>query len=324
MSIIEAARGRWHDILPTFGIDRKFLQKKHGPCPCCGGKDRFIYDNKENRGTYHCNQCGAGSGFQLLMMFKGWTLAETMREVQKIVESVEKKLEQNTGQTDEAKKKAMNDTWQGAQAVRDGDPVHTYLKKRLGIVAPSNALKTHPQLWHHETKKPYPAMLAKISDPANKPVSIHRTFLTEAGEKADFKPNKMLMAGHIPDGSAIRLLPYTEVLGITEGIETAFTCYNLFGIPSWSAISASMLVKWQPPKGLRTVVIFGDNDLNFAGQLASYRLAWQIRRDDPDLKVVVAFPHIGGADWNDVMQLEPFHVTQELVRQIYPTLPILK
>ena len=324
MSIIEAARGRWHEILPTFGIDRKFLQKKHGPCPCCGGKDRFTYDNKENRGTYHCNQCGAGSGFQLLMMWKGWSMNEAVKEVSKIVETVEKKLDNNPTQSDEAKKKAMNDTWTGAQSVKEGDPVHTYLKKRLGTVEPSNALRTHPSLWHFETKKSYPAMLAKISDPANKPVSIHRTYLTEAGEKAEFKPNKMLMAGHIPDGSAIRLLPYDDVLGITEGIETALSCYNLFGIPCWAAISAPMLVKWQPPQYLRTVVIFGDNDHNFVGQLASYRLAWQLKRDNADLKIIVAFPYINGADWNDVMLLEPYAVTRALVKEIYPTLPIRK
>ena len=324
MSIIESARGRWHEILPIFGIDSKFLRKKHGPCPCCGGKDRFIYDNKEGRGTYHCNQCGAGSGFQLLMLVRGWSMSEACKEVGRIVETVERKLSTEPERTDEAKRQAMNDAWMGAHPVREGDPVYTYLNKRIGPVAASNALRTHAKLMHFEELKTFPAMLAKVSDPANKPVSIHRTYLTEAGEKAACKPNKMLMAGHIPDGSAIRLLPYADVLGITEGIETALSCYELFGVPCWSAISASMLVKWKPPQGLRTIVIFGDNDHNFAGQLASYRLAWQIRRDDPDVKIVVAFPYIGGADWNDLMMLEPYSVTRAIVKETYPTLPILK
>ncbi|NYY79755.1 hypothetical protein DMH17_06695 [Raoultella planticola] len=32
----------------------------------CGGADRFRFDDKEGRGTWFCNQCGAGDGLKLV------------------------------------------------------------------------------------------------------------------------------------------------------------------------------------------------------------------------------------------------------------------
>lgn len=40
----------------------------HGPCPHCGGKDRFRMDDLEGRGTWFCNQCGAGDGLDLVSL----------------------------------------------------------------------------------------------------------------------------------------------------------------------------------------------------------------------------------------------------------------
>ena len=59
---IERARGRWREILPLFGIAPHFLVNKHGPCPICGGKDRFRFDDKDGSGSYFCNVCRAGNG----------------------------------------------------------------------------------------------------------------------------------------------------------------------------------------------------------------------------------------------------------------------
>ncbi|MBF0310175.1 MAG: toprim domain-containing protein [Magnetococcales bacterium] len=60
-----SARGRWPDILPRFGMGPEFLTGKHGPCPFCGGRDRFRFDDQDGDGTFICNQCGAGDGFTL-------------------------------------------------------------------------------------------------------------------------------------------------------------------------------------------------------------------------------------------------------------------
>ena len=75
MSTIERARHRWREILPQFGIDTRFLTNKPGPCPLCGGKDRYRFDDREGDGTYFCNQCGPGPGILLLRKLKDWDQA---------------------------------------------------------------------------------------------------------------------------------------------------------------------------------------------------------------------------------------------------------
>lgn len=48
----ERARGRWTSILPALGIDSKFLKRRNGPCPMCGGKDRYRFTDLNGLGTW--------------------------------------------------------------------------------------------------------------------------------------------------------------------------------------------------------------------------------------------------------------------------------
>lgn len=77
----EAARGQWPAILASNGIADQHLVNKHGPCPVCGGRDRYRFDNRDGRGTFYCNQCGAGDGFRLLELFTGQRKGEVLRLV---------------------------------------------------------------------------------------------------------------------------------------------------------------------------------------------------------------------------------------------------
>ncbi|MFB2831900.1 primase-helicase zinc-binding domain-containing protein, partial [Aeromonas jandaei] len=60
-----AASGHWPYVLGELGINIP-RNGKHGPCPACGGDDRFRLDDKEGRGTFFCNECGAGDGLDLV------------------------------------------------------------------------------------------------------------------------------------------------------------------------------------------------------------------------------------------------------------------
>src|SRR3546814_17062167 len=82
--IADKCINRVPSILPQFGISPSYLTGKQTPCPTCGGKDRFRFDNKDGRGTYYCNKCGPGDGVQLVVMKTGWPFrqaAEKIREV---------------------------------------------------------------------------------------------------------------------------------------------------------------------------------------------------------------------------------------------------
>lgn len=67
-SVRDAAKGQWRHIVTRLGIHVPASPKQHGPCPACGGKDRFRFDDQEGRGTWFCNQCSpqAGDGFALI------------------------------------------------------------------------------------------------------------------------------------------------------------------------------------------------------------------------------------------------------------------
>ncbi|HIJ82990.1 MAG TPA: AAA family ATPase [Magnetococcales bacterium] len=83
--IRNSARGQWPTILPALGMDQKFLSNKHGPCPFCGGKDRFRFDDKDGNGTYICGPCGPGNGFSLVAKILGLDLKRDFPRILEIV-----------------------------------------------------------------------------------------------------------------------------------------------------------------------------------------------------------------------------------------------
>lgn len=68
--VVAAANGQWPELLATLGVVVP-PRKQHGPCPACGGHDRFRLDDKGGRGTFICNQCGAGDGLDLVARVTG-------------------------------------------------------------------------------------------------------------------------------------------------------------------------------------------------------------------------------------------------------------
>ncbi|UYF78258.1 primase-helicase zinc-binding domain-containing protein [Acinetobacter ursingii] len=82
----DAALGRWKDLIfPAFAITVPAQKNEHGPCPICGGTDRFRCDDKQGKGTFICNQCGAGDGFELIVKARGMTHGEVLKEVGAVI-----------------------------------------------------------------------------------------------------------------------------------------------------------------------------------------------------------------------------------------------
>lgn len=78
----DAAQGRWKDLIfPAFGIVVPAKKNLHGPCPICGGKDRFRCDDKLGKGSWICNQCNVGDGFSLIEKSRGMNYSEVLTEV---------------------------------------------------------------------------------------------------------------------------------------------------------------------------------------------------------------------------------------------------
>jgi len=77
------ADGKWREVLTRLGLDLPPTAKQHGPCPTCGGKDRFRFDDRDGRGTWFCNQCDpqAGDGFRLIQNVRGCEFPDALQLV---------------------------------------------------------------------------------------------------------------------------------------------------------------------------------------------------------------------------------------------------
>jgi putative DNA primase/helicase len=296
------AVGRWPGILQSLGIDPAFLSKKHGPCPVCAGKDRYRFDDKEGRGTWICSQCGSGDGFQLLQRVLGWTFIEAAKQVDQIVGTVQPGPIA-PARTDASKMRALASVWNGARAITHGDPVWLYLHRRLRLDAMPAGLRFHPSLLYTDEDGRdlgrFPAMVAKLRYPDGAGASIHRTYLTDAGEKAHVPQAKKIMAGKPLNSACVRLGGVGTTLGIAEGIETAIAASIQFEVPVWAATNAALLEVWVPPAGVERVLIAGDNDYSFTGQAAAYGLACRLAQKG--VAVEVHIPDRIDSDWADLV-----------------------
>lgn len=232
------------------------------------------------------------------------TPAERLRHDQQVAQA---KAERDREQAARWQKNRgrVRDAWRAGHDLVMGDPVTLYLKGRgLGGMWPLPVvLRYHRALpyWHDgQVIGSYPAMLARFHAADGRCVAIHQTYLTRDGRKADVPTvKKMSPASGLLIGGCIPLAqPVGGVLGIAEGIETALCAGAGSGLPVVAAYSASCLAGFIWPKGLKRLVIFGDNDENGTGQVAAVRLAGRAR--GAGLSVSVVIPQTPGTDWADV------------------------
>lgn len=299
-----AAKGKWRGILTALGVPPQFLKNTHGPCPLCGGTDRFRWDNKEGQGSYICGQCGAGGGMDLAMKYTGKSFRDLATEIDALLGNVNPDSAASIRTlTDDEKRKALRSVWQITAPLAEGDMAHKYLTARgVGEKVYPAALRYGAAVKDGEGGV-RPCMVAVVSDAGGKPCTLHRTFLRpDGGDKAEMAAPRKLMPGGVPDGAAIRLGDQIDggCLGIAEGIETALAASAMFEMPVWSAINATIMAKWQPPDGITEVAIFGDNDRKFGGQAAAYQLAHCLAKRG--MSVTVHIPALSGSDWLDEYQ----------------------
>lgn len=295
-----AAKGKWKGILLALGLPESALRDKHGPCPLCGGEDRFRWDNKDGKGSYICGQCGAGDGMKLAIEFTGKTFPVVAAMIDDLLGNVKPdSVQPKREMTDEDRRQALRGVWSETRPIGQGDLAHQYLTARgVGELTYPKALRFG--VLRDGEGGVRPCMVALVTDPQGQPITLHRTFLRPDGlAKAEMQAPRKLMPGQIPDGSAVRLSEFTRgTLGIAEGIETAMSASALYSVPVWASINSAMMAKWQPPEGCDDVAIFADNDPKFGGQAAAFSLAHRLAVKG--LNVTVNMPPIPGEDFNDI------------------------
>jgi putative DNA primase/helicase len=293
---IERARHRWREILPQLGIDTRFLTKKHGPCPLCGGKDRFRFDDKDGEGTYYCGQCGAGAGIILIRKKHGWNFKTACDAIDKILGEVRPIERPEAVEKDDAGRRLRAIERALAEA-RDPGVAAAYLQHR-GLTVTSSVLRGDARCPYFDDDRHlvgrYPAVVAPIIGPEGSLQSAHRIYDAEVEPR-----KKSLPAVSTINGGAVRLQEPGEDLGVAEGVENALAAHELFRVPVWAALTANGIKTFEPPRGLLRLHVFADNDANYVGQSAAYQLAHRANRDG--ITVEVHVPPIADTDWLDVL-----------------------
>jgi len=143
----------------------------------------------------------------------------------------------------------------------------------------------------------WPAMVCLIQHASGAPCGLHVTALKSDGSgKADLRNGSRRMLGDVA-GGAVRLAPIgaDQVLAVAEGVETALAFRQLSGTPTWAALSAGGVGAFNPPPGLKRLIVAADADDNGKCMTAARALAERARSRTE----VVILPAPAGTDWCD-------------------------
>jgi hypothetical protein len=255
-----------------------------GPCPICGGDDRFVVTPRKN--LWHCRQCAKGGGIiDLAMWLDGYSFKEALRTLTgddpRPQVTVLTSPAPKTDDEDHERKQRRTAAWLWSQRRPVGGTIaEKYLREVRGITCPLPAtLGFLPANNGHSPAmisayaipdEPEPGILGEPRDVD----SVHLTKLLPDGSGKANVENPKITIGR-PLGRPIVLAPANDLLGIaiTEGIENALSVHEATGLGAWAAGSAVFMPALANtlPDYIEAVTICADSDK--VGQDNARRLA---------------------------------------------------
>ncbi|WP_340622430.1 DUF7146 domain-containing protein [Xenorhabdus siamensis] len=300
----DAVIGRWPEIFAYYKLP-PVTGKNHfkGKCPICERKGKFRIDNKDDRGTFICT-CNRGDGWALLRLTQGKdfkTLADEIDQLLGIQSDKRSVVKKETNITKFRNKvTACYANLPGLKGTQGED----YLRNRGIHVLPADNVKYCADQPVRNGK--LQAIWSLVTDAKGTLCYLHRTYL-DGDKKADITPQKKLDSTQEESyrehasSLAIRLFPVDSTLGIAEGIETALSCKQIYGVNTWSVVNANLMKRFRAPNGVKHLIIFTDMDWNAAGHAAAMECAHSNLLAGNDLeKISVRWPDNG--DFNDLLQ----------------------
>ncbi|ECF0160046.1 DNA primase [Salmonella enterica subsp. enterica serovar Litchfield] len=299
---VKQACGHWPRILPALGV--KVIKNRHQSCPVCGGSDRFRFDDKEGRGTWFCNQCGAGDGLKLVEKVFGVTPSEAARKVNTV-----------TGNLPPVAPEVIA----AAEAETDAD------RKAAVALAVRLMEKTRPATGNaYLTRKGFPALECMTLTATHKTggvtfragdvvvplyddtgALVNLQLINADGLKRTLKGGQVKGACHIIEGKK----QAGKRLWIAEGYATALTVHHLTGetvmvaLSSVNLLSLASLARQKSPAC--QIVLAADRDLNGDGQSKAAAAA-------DACEGIVALPLVFG-DWNDAFMQKGEETTRKAI-----------
>ena len=322
---LDVARAKAADLLDVARSHGAQLKKSSsewiGPCPACGGSDRFSINPKTR--VWNCRGFGGGDVIDLEMHLAGSTFVEAVLALtgrgpggpggqrEPTREEIASRLAREKRRLQEAAAEAERNARRAAEIVAclqpvTGTPGETYLRDArkidVGHCAIRQALEDVETLgWSERTyfHQPDPgepfhelhgqylgAIVAILTDPvtAKRTEGITRTFVHQGR-----KVGKAMSLGGAGRPGIIRLSPDDEVLTglhIAEGLETALSAMMMGFSPMWAMGSTSQMAKLPVLDGIECITILADNDGNGAGECAAIKAGLRWRRAGREVHVL--------------------------------------
>ena len=203
---------------------------------------------------------------------------------------------ERTPRADVADRNALR-LWREASALAES-PAAQYLASRR-IRTSTSELRFHATmpLGPKGAVQFLPAMVAAVRNDAGV-LALHRTFLKPDGSGvADFEQPKRAL-GSLGTGAVRFAFPRSGRLGLAEGIETALSAMQMFGIPCWATLGNERFGQVTIPQSVRELHLFVDNDAG--GTLAEGRAREAYAT--AGRRIITRLPEREGEDWNDVLR----------------------
>ncbi|EKP0297247.1 toprim domain-containing protein, partial [Aeromonas veronii] len=265
--VAAAATGHWPDLLAAVGIDTP-RGGKHGPCPTCGGKDRFRLDNKGGRGTWICNQCGAGDGLALVGLVTGKPIKEAAELIAPLVgvsaggldaterERIHQQQQTRAGQEELRRHKAAR---RAAAIMQDSEQAHApYLaRKNLGV-----CLCAVNRILIRDAGENFPpaSLIVPLYNEANELVNVQ--LIREDGTKRYLAGGQKQQAFHRLNGGELVAVVEGYATGLSVHLATGATVYC--AMDSGNLLNVAKIARRQHPTA--KIIICGDYDLDEAGR----------------------------------------------------------
>lgn len=199
-----------------------------------------------------------------------------------------------------ARVEAAAHLWESAEPIGVTSAAARHIRSRsvAGGIPSSNLrhLSRAPTSVYRPGSTHRPALIARISDDADRLTGVELTYLHPNGRRATELRVSRKTVGHVPPGAAVRLWPAAPEMLAAEGVITTLSAVERFQLPGWALLAANNLARWAPPACVRRVLIAADRGA--VGQDRACRL--HRRLVDLGLDAEVVWPDAPFDDWNAV------------------------
>jgi len=257
-----------------------------GPCPACGGRDRFSVNIPEQ--IFNCRPMGGGDAIAMVRHVLGVDFKEAVDFLvgkdttgrPQLRELLPAQVAQKPpGAADDERRRIhrAGAIWDEALDPRGTIVEKPYLAGRalsLSEDLAGRVIRFHPRCpWREgESTIFVPAMVCAMRSIAiDEITAVHRTRLSPEGVKLDRR-----MLGVVA-GSAIKLDAddtVTHGLHISEGIETAMAARQLGLKPTWALGSTTFIAAFPVLSGIECLTLLGENDTASAKAVEACAARW--------------------------------------------------